>query len=350
VKEKLQQAGIRWSLGTRLLLVVVLALAPITAGAAGLSNRSDVMSTSQASVAASHVLAFTTATGSAVGSIGFVFCTTANGACTTPLGLVTTSATLTAQSGIAGFTLINTTNGAPFIKNAGTPTVNASTAVSVTLGNITNPSAVNTTFFVRITTYTGIDGATGPVDTGNVAASTAQPIQLSGVTPEILIFCVGTSIPGDCTTVSGSTIDFGDFDPLSTKFGTSVMQASTNAGGGYNVTVNGTTLESGANAITALAAQTASAAGSGQFGLNLRANTTPAVGADPTGGAGAIGTFSANYGTSNLYRFNTGDIVANAAGPTNSNTFTSSYIVNIPSLQAAGNYTTTMTYICTANF
>jgi hypothetical protein len=321
-----------------------------TADAAGLTSRSDTLNTSQAGAVTTHGLAFTTATGSAIGSIGFDFCTTADGSCTVPTGLATTSATLSAQTGISGFTLVNSTNGAPYIKNTGTPTVNGSTAVTVTLANITDPSAINTTFFVRITTYTGTDGATGPVDTGNVTASTAQPIQLTGVTPEILIFCVGTTMTGDCTTVSGSSVDFGDFDPLSTKTGTSVMQASTNAGGGYNVTVNGTTLESGANSITALAAQTAAATGSAQFGLNLRANTTPAVGADPTGGSGAIGTYSANYGTANQYRFNTGDTVAMAVGPTNANTFTSSYIVNIPSLQAAGTYTATMTYICTANF
>ncbi len=318
--------------------------------AAGLSSRSDTMSTSQASVTATHVFAFTTATTANIGSIGLTFCTTANGSCTMPLGLVTTSATLTGQTGISGFTLNNATNGAPFILNNGAPQVTLNTAVTATLTGVTNPSAVNTTFFVRITTYTGTDGATGPVDTGNVAVSTAQPIQLTGVTPEILVFCVGITITSDCTTVSGNSIDFGDFDPLSTKSGTSVMQASTNAGGGYNVTVNGTTLQSGANSIGALAAQTASATGAPQFGLNLRANTTPAVGADPSTGSGAIGTYSAHYGTANQYRFVTGDAVATSAGPSNANTFTSSYIVNIPSLQAAGTYTSTMTYICTANF
>jgi hypothetical protein len=331
-------------------LAAILALMPVAAYAAGLSNRSDTISTSVAGAVTSHVLAFKTATGGNVGSIGFAFCTTANGACTVPTGLVTTSASLSGQTGISGFTIVNGTNGAPYVTNAGTPNIGATTAITVTLGNITDPTAINTTFFVRITTYTGTDGATGPVDTGNVTASTAQPIQLTGVTPEILIFCVGITIPTDCTSVSGSSIDFGDFDPLTTKSGTSVMQASTNAGGGYNVSVNGTTLQSGANSIAALAAQTASTTGSAQFGLNLRSNTTPGVGADPSTGSGAIGTYTANYGTANQYRFVTGDNVATAAGPTNANTFTSSYIVNIPSLQAAGTYTSTMTYICTANF
>ena len=331
------------------LLVLILSLSPIAAQAAGLSARSDTMSTSQAAVSSAHVIAFTTATGASIGSIGFDFCTTADGACIVPSGLGTTAATLSAQSGATGFTLDAASNGAPYLTRAAA-SLPATTAVSYTLSNVTNPSAINTTFYIRITTYTGSDGATGPTDIGNVAASTAQPIQLTGVTPELLIFCVGTVITGDCSTVSGNTIDFGDFSPLTTSSGTSVMQATTNAGAGYSITVNGTTLQSGTNSITGLAAQTAATTGASQFGLNLRANATPAVGSDPTGGIGAVGTYTANYGTTNQYRFDSGDAVANATVPTNANTFTSSYIVNIPGLQAAGVYTATMTYICTANF
>ena len=51
-----------------------------------------------------------------------------------------------------------------------------------------------------------------------------------------------------------------------------------------------------------------------------------------------------------MYRYVSGEIVASATGPTNTNTFTTSYIVNIGGAQAAGVYTATMTYICTANF
>jgi hypothetical protein len=318
-------------------ILVALMIAP-EVGAAGLTNRSDSMSTSQANVTSTHVVSFRTATGSNIGSVGMTFCTTATGACTVPGGLVTTSATLGAQSGVSGFTLVNTTNGAPYVTNAGAPLVGAATQVSFTLDNITNPTAVNATFFVRITTYTGTDGATGAVDTGNVAVSTAQPINLTGVTPEILVFCVGTTITSDCTTVSGNSIDFGDFSPVATRTGTSVMQAQTNAANGYNITVNGTTLASGVNTIPGLAAQTASTVGTSQFGLNVGV------------AGGGSGSVDANYNNAGLYRFNNGDRVGLALLPTNANTFTSNYIVNIVGSQAAGVYTATMTYICTASF
>jgi hypothetical protein len=325
---------------------VCVALAPLGAEAAGLAPRSVQVGSSGQGVTTNYTINATTATTASIGSIKFEFCDSATGACNLPTGVVTTSATLAAQNP-GGFSLVNTANGAPYITRVAA-NINSGVAMSFTLNTITNPTTPNLSYFVRITTYTGIDGATGPVDNGTVAMSTAQPVQLTGVTPEILVFCVGTSITSDCTTVAGNSIDFGDFSPTATRSGTSVMQAQTNAANGYNITVNGTTLTSGVNTIPALAAQTASTVGTSQFGLNLRANTTPAVGANPSG-AGS-GTFTGNYGTQNQYRFKTGDSVATAAVPTNANTFTSSYVVNIGGAQAAGVYTATMTYICTASF
>jgi hypothetical protein len=341
------RATIQLGRGVCRLVALAVTLAPLSASAAGLSPRSIQVGSSGQGVTTSYSPSFTTATTSNIGSIKFEFCTNPTGACTTPGGVTTTSAAVTAQSGAIGFTIVNTTNGAPYLTRTAA-NVNTGTALGYTLTPITNPAATNTSYFVRITTYSGTDGATGPVDTGTVAMSTAQPVQLTGVTPEILVFCVGTSIGSDCTSIAGSTIDFGDFSPTATRSGTSVMQAQTNAANGYSITVNGTTLSSGVNTIPALAAQTASTLGVSQFGMNLRANTTPAVGADPTGAG--TGTYTANYGTANSYRFVSGDSVAQGAVPTNANTFTSSYIVNIGGAQAAGVYTATMTYICTASF
>ena len=332
---------IHWALGLAILL------APVGSSAAGLSPRNIQVGSSAQGVTTNYTANFTTATTANIGSIKFEFCATATGACVTPAGVVTTAATLIAQSGAVGFSVVNTANGAPYLTRAAA-SIASGAALSYTLGGVTNPAATNATYYVRITTFTGSDGVTGPTDNGTVAMSTAQPVQLTGVTPEILVFCVGTSITSDCTTVAGNTIDFGDFSPTATRSGTSVMQAQTNAANGYSITVNGTTLSSGVNTIPGLAAQSASTLGVSQFGLNVRANSVPAVGSDPTG-VGS-GTFSTNYGTANAFRFVTGDGVAQAAVPTNANTFKSSYIVNIGGAQAAGVYTTTMTYICTASF
>ncbi len=62
------------------------------------------------------------------------------------------------------------------------------------------------------------------------------------------------------------------------------------------------------------------------------------------------GTAATGYSTSNNFKFVTGDTVASATGPTNSNTYTVSYIANIDGSTAAGSYSTVLTYIATANF
>ena len=322
----------------RRLVVAALVLAPFSVNAAALAPRSIQVGSSGQGDTTSYAVSATTSTAANIGSIKFQFCDSATGACVLPTGVVTTAATLTVQSP-AGFSMVNGVNGSPYIQDITPAMFGIGTAMTYTLGNIINPTtATFLTYYVRITTYTGTDGATGPVDTGTVALSSVQPVQLTGVTPEILTFCVGTSIGANCTTVAGNTIDFGDFSPTATRSGASVMQAQTNAANGYVITINGTTLASGVNTIPALAAQTASSIGSGQFGLNLG-----------VGGSGS-GAVSANFSNGGQYRFNNGDIVATAALPTDANTFTSSYIVNISGSQAAGVYTATMTYICTASF
>jgi hypothetical protein len=133
------------------------------------------------------------------------------------------------------------------------------------------------------------------------------------------------------------------------------MAASTNAGTGYAIAVTGTTLTSGLNTITAMGTQVLndpdtdpSATGTSQFGTNVRANTTPSVGANVSGTGTATG--SGGYNVADGFRFFTGDTVASVAVPTEQNLFTNSYIVNVGGSQAAGLYSATLTYICTATF
>src|ERR1035437_7234707 len=65
-----------------------------------------------------HKFDFNLPTTGNIGSIKFEYCTNASTTCVMPVGLVTTSATVTNQTGVTGFTLTNTTNGAPFLTKA----------------------------------------------------------------------------------------------------------------------------------------------------------------------------------------------------------------------------------------
>lgn len=290
-------------------------------------------------------------TGTPIKSVDVQVCTTASGTCTTPTGFTSASSTLSSQpSGLGsatGWTVNTVASGSLRILNAANAT-NPSGNVTITWGGVTNPTVTNTTFFGRITTYS--DSAwTTPLDSGTVALSTATQIQVALAVDEALTFCTGTSITGtNCGTATGSTVNLGIASTTATASGTSIMAASTNGNSGYSVTVNGATLTSGANTITALSTGGTSSIGTKQFGLNLVSNTTPAVGVAVSGSGTA--TASANYNASNTFRFATGETVATIAGPTNANTFTISYIANIDGLTPAGAYTSNLTYIATANF
>lgn len=326
-----------------------------------------------------HLFSFTLPTSGTLRSIKFEYCTTAandslNPTCVKPTGLTTTSAVLGPESGATGFTMVNTTDGAPYLTR-GSGTITGPQAVTYRLDNITNPTTVGS-FFVRITTYASTDTSGASTDAGTVTASTNEPIVLDGTMPESLVFCTGADIlktggVPDCSTATSGVISFNQlFSPTDTASAVSKMAASTNAGFGYVITVNGPTLTSGSNTIAGMATPAASQKGIAQFGLNLRANTAAAAPGFPGAGSTASadidltsdgvnlnGRPSTNYGTVDTFTFNTGDVVADSnfdgagnASPSDAQIYTVSYIANVTGSQPAGTYTSTLTYICTPTF
>ena len=364
---------------TFILLVALLsqAIFPVLAGASQITTRSLTLVAngttggSKPGGVVNHSFAFTLSGGSSVGSIQFKYCTTAadTGAlvCITPTGLVTTSATLSNQTGATGFTMVNTTNGAPYLTRS-VALIATNQAVTYQFNTVTNPTAVNgQTFFVRISSYLSTTATGSPIDNGTVAAATNRGILLTGTMPESLVFCAGATVTTtggipDCSTITTGAVAFNQlFSPTDTATATSQMAASTNAGSGYAITVNGPTLTSGSNTITAMGTSTTGVHGQSQFGLNLKLNTTAtsttAVGAEvavASNGTNYRGQAITGYNIVDNFKFTSTDTVANSAqggaGGSDAQIFTASYIVNVPGSQPAGTYTTTLTYICTPTF
>ncbi len=313
-----------------------------------------------------HFYSFTLPGGNTVGSIQFLYCTTASGTCTMPVGLVTTSAALGAETGVTGFTMVNTTNGAPYLTRSAAA-IGASVAATYRLDTVTNPTATNTTFYVRISTFATTNATGGTGDTGTVAASTATQIVLTGTMPESLIFCTGATVSTtggvpDCSTATSGNISFNQlFSPTDTATATSQMAASTNGASGYAITVAGPTLTNGAFTIPAMGTQGVGVRGTRQFGMNLKLNTTttstPAIGLEvaPTpNGTTLKGEAASGYQTVDQFKFVSGDTVAastnGGTGASDAQIFTASYIVNVSGGVTAGTYTTTLTYVCTATY
>lgn len=359
-------------------------------------------------VAVNHKFSFTLPGGSAVGSVKFEYCTTAadvgTATCQTPPGMSALAATFSSTTGITDYLLSPTTTAnSVILKRPAANVVAANLPVEVTLNSVTNPRAMkadgttpeqNYTFYVRISTYASTDGTGTSIDKGTVTASTADPVKLTGTMPESLVFCTGRTVPfkvdttvtpnvtttvPDCVNAtSASNIQFNRlFDPISTAYANSQMAASTNAGFGYAITVHGQTLMSGTNQINPMIAAAASFPGTSQFGLNLKANsatvfggvgTDPDIGLNvsPVAGAGANGEVYRGqavngYDLKDQFKFVSNDTVADskngyvegspgATAATDGQIFTATYIANVPGSQPAGDYSTTLTYICTPTY
>lgn len=324
------------------LIVIVLVFAnfPGTASAAQITARKVVIGSSVASASTTYAFTFTVPSSTVIKSVGFAACTTPSGACTAAPGFSSSTSTLTSQPtnlGDASGWTVNTST-ASELRLAKAGNVAAPTgSQSVGFSSVVNPNATNSTFFLRMTTYS--DAAwTTPIDTGNVAASTAGQITVTAIVDETLTF-----------TLASATVALGALSTSATGAGTSSMTVATNAATGYSISYTGNTLTSGSNTITAMSVAAGSTMNSKQFGINLVSNTTPSVGSNVSGSG--TGTASTGYNTANQFKFNTaGDTVASATLPTNSNVFTTSYIANIDGSTAAGVYSTVITYTATANF
>jgi hypothetical protein len=373
-----------WPLAGIILLLLALVLQTSLSSkvsAAPLTSRKLTLSDSTPSASTTWTFTFSAPGTTALNGIAFQICTTASSACTAPGtggNWDRSSASLTSLtyngSAQAGWALDSTTapcNAATYlcIKNNSSATATANPIV-VTFSTVANPDTTNTSFYARITTYTG-DDFTGTLDSGVVAASTSTAIVLTGYMPESLVFCTGATVSTtsglpDCSTATAGGITLPDFSPTTTSTATSQMAASTNAGSGYVITVTGPTLTSGGNTIGAIggtAEASIPAKVGGQFGLNLVANAGglnyAALGSDVAAapnGTNLRGQPSVPFGTADQFAFQaaTAQQVAasdnSSAGPTDAQIFTVSYIVNVPGSQAAGTYTSTLTYICTPTF
>jgi hypothetical protein len=378
-------ARARVSLWILIFLSCVTSILPISSAyAADVTARSLTLGSSAASASTTYSFSFKAVSATAVKSVDFQACTTAQGTCTALTSGFATGSALTGQPtnlGAASGWTVDNTSGHLRLKNASNATAQSTTLnATISFSGVTNINTDNTSFYFRITTYSDATYTTVIDGPSTVAASTAKPIVLSGTMPESLVFCTGGTVPNiggvstnapNCSAATTGVISFNPqlFSTQTTSTATSQMAASTNAGSGYAITYTGDTMKNGSgNPIAAMATATTSSISTSQFGLNLAANTqaqVPGAAADfgsalytPTTGVagnvffGAVDTSPTNYTTNGLFSYivNTPTEVAKSTQGTDLQTYTVSYIVNVPGSQAAGTYTTTITYICTATY
>ncbi len=191
----------------------------------------------------SHTFNFTTGTTETIATVIMQYCTTASGDCTTPTGLITTSASQGSITGLGASTSNVATNGTITLTVTSPLSVNSGTTITLPYTGITNPSTTNTSFYVRLTTK---NGSADTIDSTIVAfailTSTSLAVSANvGATLSVSLAAVNTgSVNGatvNVTNTTATTIPFGLLTSGSTKIAAHDMTVSTNASQGYAVTI-----------------------------------------------------------------------------------------------------------------
>lgn len=362
-----------------LLGIVAPGLVPAFVSAAAVTQRSIQLT--NPSISATNVtyeVNFTSVGGA--GAFVIDFCSNSpviGQACTPPLGFNAESAASTTS----GFTDVEGDTSTVVV----TGTIAATTAISVELTGITNPSTAGP-LYARILTYTDDEDANGyvdtnpgaegaPIDTGSVAISITNTIGVSGAVLESMLFCIsGSAIEEDCTATTSPVLELGETVGatkalISTALSTGNVftQISTNAVGGAVVRLKsnaagcGGLLRAGAPAACdiAPALDDGITAGQAKFGVLTAAATdtpdTDASGAlQPVTGSGYNNsTYALNYddedetGVTSIY----GDpFLDTNNAPANNKNMQLTFGASVSNQTPAGLYSANLSMIATGKF
>lgn len=158
---------------------------------------------------------------------------------------------------------------------------------------------------------------------------------------------VTTSDPALAFAVNGGTsINFGNLSTAATATATSTFNVIDYTSYGYIVQILGTPPQSGSHSLTAMS-NTTSQIGVEQFGINLKANSTPGVGANPAGGNGVA---ASGYSTANSFSYTSGATIASAPKSSGQTNFTVSIIANAATSTPGGTYSGALTILCTGTY
>lgn len=133
----------------------------------------------------------------------------------------------------------------------------------------------------------------------------------------------------------------GDLSSTQTATKTTVVKVRSYLSNGYFVQVTGDPPKYGNHTLSTPSSPTASQVGSEQFGINVVANSSPSVGANPVqvpSSDFSFGEVEPGYDVPNLFQYTSGDTVARSTTASGRTDYTISMIVNISNLTPAGHY------------
>ncbi len=372
-----------------LLLAVVITLPPLvntfitSVNAAGLTSYKDQIGDSRAGAATYHNFTFVTPSTTNIKSITFQYCTTASGTCTAPSGMIlATTPTLGTVTGIGGTTYTPTSTNA---NCTGAGNTNCTLTLTVTtpaaqgagstvivpfVTGVTNPTTINTTYFVRITT---LDGGASTIDGSNSAAFAVLDVGSIAVSatvdPNFTFTVAGVSTGGNFNggtgninvTATANTIPYGSLTAGTPEIAAQDVTIVTNAAGGYTVTAS-TSANAQAGNPPLISGAT------NNIDTFTGTNTAPTTWSAPSGSTANVNTGFFGYSTEDstlctgtASRFTSGgakwagpnitgaEVICNAS-PVTTETTRIGWEIAINAIQPAGSYTGTAILIATPSY
>lgn len=155
--------------------------------------------------------------------------------------------------------------------------------------------------------------------------------------------------------VSGGTQDLGVLQSSATSTASFSVKVRSYLSSGYAMYITGSPPSQGQHTLKTLytSCPCTSQPGTEQFGINLAANTSPSVGADPVqvpSSTYGFGTAEANYDQSNLFMYHDGDEVGFSPTSTGETDYTISMIMNISNATPGGRYTSNFNAIVAPSY
>jgi hypothetical protein len=335
--------------------------------AATLTGISDTLSNATANASSSHAIVFTTPTGITFGqTLQITFSGYANlgGLGTTSIDVLVGNSTTTAAqvnvntaAGASQWGFATSTNVLTLTAPSSGSVPTAGQVVMINIGTNAVFQASGTQMLTNPAAGSYSIGIAGTVDSGTttVFIISNAVVSITATVAQTLSFAILSST----STAFSNSIYYGTLSSSNVKFASSTNTAgdtasttahtlvvSTNAPTGYTITMKGDTLRN-QNAtstfITPLGGTaTGGVVGTSQFGINV------------TSSGGVTPIIATEYNTTNRYGFQASstvaDMISYGNAPTAAVTYSIQYMANIPATQAAGAYSTAITYVGTANF
>jgi len=156
-----------------------------------------------------------------------------------------------------------------------------------------------------------------------------------------------SDVPYLAVSIGGGAHDMGVLDDTHTVTATNTVDVTTYLSGGYVIQLVGATPSQGVHNLSVPLGEPGdvpftSQQGAEQFGINLVANTAPAIGSnavnEPSGGALSAGIVQPGYDTQNEFKYIDGDVIVNNPNGSGEALYTLSMIINVSSVTPGGHY------------